>query len=190
MRDRPEYDDGRDGHLPHAKSGGLCHARKGAPRWRNRAIRAGEELRISHINPFINNFKNNAGPTPSTHSAPRVRGAAATAADVPSSVVRRHTQAVHLRAGPRATALESRPAPTAVSARVGRDADAAREPRDPGGRRAPVGQRRQRRFWPRQRVRALLVREGVVGYFACVLACRGCHYMLVFVHWTWTLYVV
>ena len=55
MRDRPEYDDGRDGHLPHAKSGGLCHARKGAPRWRNRIIRAGEELRISQINPFINN---------------------------------------------------------------------------------------------------------------------------------------
>jgi hypothetical protein len=79
-------------------------------------------------------FKKNAGPRPSTHSAPHVR-----AADIPASSVRRHAQPVHLRAGPRTAALEPGPAPAAVPARVGPDADAAREPRDPGGRRAPPG---------------------------------------------------
>jgi len=132
---------------------------------------------VSFINPLINMLKqrqkkkSNAGPTPSAHSAPRIRATAAAAADVPASIVRRHTQAVHLRAGPRTTALESGPAPTAVSTRVGCDADAAREPRDPGGRRTPVGHRRQCRFWPGQRIWAVLVRCLRVlreGCFACL----------------------
>lgn len=122
--------------------------------------------RISHQSLIIYFFiflknaknKNDAGPTPSTHSAPRVR-AAADIPDVPAYSVRRHTQALHLRAGPRATTLDSGPASAAVSARVGRDADAARELRDPGGRRAPVGHRRQCRFWSGQRIWAILVRE-------------------------------
>jgi hypothetical protein len=99
----------------------------------------------------------NAGPPPSAHSASHVR-----VAGIPASGVRWYTQAVHLRAGPRASALEPGSTPTALPARVGRDADAAREPRDPGGRRAFTRHRRQCRFRSGQRIWAVLVR-GVRG---------------------------
>ena len=160
MRDGPEHDDGGDRNLPHAKSRGLCFARKRAPGRRNRVLRTGEIRRKIPLFsprpawrfryhlflyalscPFSFSFSMetypnvSAGPPPSTHSAPHVR-----TTDLPASLVRRLAPAFHLRARPRPSPTEPGPAPAAVPARVGRDdTDAAREPGDTRGRRALAG---------------------------------------------------
>jgi hypothetical protein len=62
MRDRPEHDDGRDGHLPHAKRRGFRIARQGAPGRRNRVLRAGKSVAVQTITTIIEKAVHNLPP--------------------------------------------------------------------------------------------------------------------------------